>query len=350
MSRSKHLSLSRLQLMMQHHNSPFRIRRLNSCVQTFMGSSPIVTRNSSSSNDTYYDSQSGQHVAIHDESKITVYLRGDYRTTPPSSIFLTAAKELGMAGSIITLPQQTTTRQQEDIGDGNNSSAAKFIESLSSDSADGSNKIFLHLQPTQYYDLVAAKHTATISKIKPNINLCFEYNNDDDYISSNIQSAMNKFDNDGITQTQTSIGIFNTKYLLDEDPISVASQIASIIDTTSEQCGIGSISNILVAPIAGDEEEAYQFTRYDDELVQLCEELSYLDVPGSTIKSRLVVSALSSDQLEECLQMGITKYVIDYHNNNSYDGCDIDSVESRLNMLQDAVEENGKELVLNVRQ
>ena len=72
-------------------------------------------------------------------------------------------------------------------------------------------------------------------------------------------------------------------------------------------------------------------------------------MPGSTIKSRLVVSALSSDQLEECLQIGITKYVIDYHNNNSDDGSDSDSVESRLNMLRDAVEENGKELVLNVR-
>ena len=165
-----------------------------------------------------------------------------------------------MAGSIITLPHQQTTRQQEDIiGDGKNSSAAKFIESLGSDS--GSNKIFLHLQPTQYYDLVAAKEKQ-LSKIKPNINLCFEYNNDGDYISSNIQSAMNKFDN-GIIQTQTSIGIFNPTNLLDEDPISVAAQIASIIDTTSEQCGIGSISNILVAPIAGDELVYYQFT-YDD--------------------------------------------------------------------------------------
>ena len=95
-----HLS-RRLRLMMQHnHNSQFRIWRLNySCVQRFMGS-PIVTRNSSSINDTYYDSQSGQHVAIHDESKITaVYLRGNYRTTSPSSSALTvAAKELGMAG------------------------------------------------------------------------------------------------------------------------------------------------------------------------------------------------------------------------------------------------------------
>ena len=70
--------------------------------------------------------------------------------------------------------------------------------------------------------------------------------------------------------------------------------------------------------------------------------MTYLDVPGSTIKSRLVVSALSGDQLEECLQMGITKYIIDAASDGR------ESVESRLDMLRDVVEENGKELVLDM--
>lgn len=159
-------------------------------------------------------------------------------------------------------------------------------------------------------------------------------NNDGEHISSNVQSAMANFD--GI---QTSIGVFNPSYLLDDDPMLVAAQIASIIDTTSEEFG-GTISNILVAPIT-DNDDALSSSNgtCDDELVQLCEELSYLDVPGSTIKSRLVVSALSSDQLEECLQMGITKYIIDASD-------DSESVESKLAMLRDAVEESGKELIL----
>ena len=263
---------------------------------------------------TYYDSQSGQHVSIHDETKITAYLR---TTGQPE-----AAYEMGMAGSIITLPQQP----QKD------SCMIEVIKSLGSSSSNNNN-IFLHILPSQYYDLVVAKERNDTS-IPSNINLCFEYNsNDGEHISSNVQSAMANFD--GI---QTSIGVFNPSYLLDDDPMLVAAQIASIIDTTSEFGG--TISNILVASIT-DNDDALSSSSgtCDDELVQLCEELSYLDVPGSTIKSRLVVSALSSDQLEECLQMGITKYIIDASDDSEH-------VESKLAMLRDAVEESGKELIL----
>ena len=269
----------------------------------------------SSGSTTYYDSQSGQHVSIHDETKITAYLR---TTGQPE-----AAYEMGMAGSIITLPQQP----QKD------SCMIEVIKSLGSSSSNNNNNIFLHILPSQYYDLVVAKEGNDTS-IPSNINLCFEYNNDGEYISSNVQSAMANFD--GI---QTSIGVFNPSYLLDDDPMLVAAQIASIIDTTSEEFG-GTISNILVAPIT-DNDDALSSSSgtFDDELVQLCEELSYLDVPGSTIKSRLVVSALSSDQLEECLQMGITKFIIDASD-------DSENVESKLAMLRDVVEESGKELIL----
>ena len=288
---------------------------ISNCIQRLMFSS----------GSTYYDSQSGQHVSIHDETKITAYLRKDNRTMTDdqSSAIWETAKEMGMAGSIITLPQQL----QDDR------CIAEVIKSLGNSS---NNHIFFHIPPSQYYDLVVAKekqqlHNDTI--IPQNINLCFEYNsNDGEHISSNVQSAMANFD--GI---QTSIGIFNSKYLLDDDPMLVAAKIASTIDTTSEFGG--TISNILVAPITDSDDALGKSGACDDELVQLCEELSYLDVPGSTIKSRLVVSALSSDQLEECLQMGITKYIIDADD-------DCESAESRLDMLRDAVEENGKELIL----
>ena len=61
----------------------------------------------------------------------------------------------------MTLPQQTTC-QQEDINDGKNSSAAKFIESLSfSSGSDDSNKLFLHLQPTQYYAYASCRQRET---------------------------------------------------------------------------------------------------------------------------------------------------------------------------------------------
>lgn len=310
---------------MLHRNARKCNRMINSCIQRFKFSTDASTT-------TYYDSQSGQHVAIHDERKITAYLRNADRTgaaalsSSSSCAILKAAKEMGMAGSVISLPQQV--QRQDDSG------MVGFIEALGSSS--NSSSVFLHISPSQYHDLVVTKEKQHRNNtiIHSNINLCFEYNNDGEHIANNVQSAMTNFEG-----VQTSIGIFHPKYLLDDEPMLVAAQVASLIDTTFEFGG--AISNILVAPIMMDNDDDTTLTSYDDELVQLCEELSYLDVPGSTIKSRLVVPTVSGDQLEECLQMGITKYIIDA---SSSDG----SVESRLDVLRDAVEESGKELILNV--
>ena len=322
--------------MMIHRNAQRSRRMMNSCIQQrFVFRSSTDNRSRRASTTTYYDSQSGQHVSIHDESKITAYLRNVDRTvttTTGAAALSSSAKEMGMAGSVISLPQQLQLQQDGGM--------VGFMESLGS-----SSSIFLHILPSQYYDLVVTKekhhHRNNDTIIPSNINLCFEYNNDNgEHISSNVQSAMTNFD--GI---QTSIGIFHPKYLLDDDPMLVAAQVANLIDTTFEFGG--TISNILVAPIMimDDNDDTTTLTSYDDELVQLCEELSYLDVPGSTIKSRLVVPSVSGDQLEECLQMGITKYIIDASDD---DGTGRESVEGRLNVLRDAVEENGKELILDI--
>ena len=311
---------------MMHPTAPSSRRMITSCIIQRFKSTTTVNR-SGSTTATYYDSQSGQHVAIHDESKITAYLRTKAGAASSSfAAVLKTAKEMGLAGSIIALPHQ---QLQQDV------ELAGIIQSLDNSSGSSNNDIFLHMQPSQYNDLVASKEKQLL--IPSNINLCFEYNNNDgEYISSNVQSAMTNFE--GI---QTSIGIFNPTHLLDDDPMLVAAKVASIIDITSEFGG--TISNILVAPIIDNDDDALvgNSGTCDDELVQLCEELSYLDVPGSTIKSRLVVSSLSGDQLEECLQMGITKYIIDASDDGG-------RVERRLDMLRDVVEENGKELVLDI--
>jgi len=318
---------------MMHPTAPSSRRIITSCIIQRFKSTTTVNR-SGSTTATYYDSQSGQHVAIHDESKITAYLRTKAGAASSSfAAVLKTAKEIGLAGSIITLPPQHQLQQDGEL--------AGIIKSLGNNISSSNNDIFLHMQPSQYNDLVASKEKQQLcndSIIPPNINLCFEYNNNDgEYISSNVQSAMTNFE--GI---QTSIGIFNPTHLLDDDPMLVAAKVASIIDITSEFGG--TISNILVAPIIDNDDAIVgnSGTCCDDELVQLCEELSYLDVPGSTIKSRLVVSSLSGDQLEECLQMGVSKYIIDAA---SDDG---EIVERRLGMLRDVVEENGKELVLDM--
>ena len=79
-----------------------------------------------------------------------------------------------------------------------------------------------------------------------------------------------------------------------------------------------------------------------DSIVTLCKELSYLDIPGSTMKSRLVVdidlifgkNASGSCEeetmvIEECLMMGTNKFVIQ---------------EERLKLFREILLRHGKSL------
>ena len=256
------------------------------------------------------------------------------------SAMLQSAKDMGMAGSIISLPPQQiqledrakppTIEWKQQIMSSSYDTLSDYIDSI------GCNNVFLHLPPHRH-DLLFAneksneeeEESITIT-IPSNINLCFEYGgNDDDELSNNIQRTLDNYDD---IQTQ-SLAIFDPVYMTHEDPLFVAAQIANIIDTTSESFGIErTISNILVDPFVYVEDD------FDvaDELVQLCEELCYLDVPGSTIKSRLAVAIASKDQVDECLQMGITKYIVGYN----------DEKGTALEMLKNAVEDTGKELII----
>ncbi|KAL7510850.1 hypothetical protein ACHAXN_007756 [Cyclotella atomus] len=100
---------------------------------------------------------------------------------------------------------------------------------------------------------------------------------------------------------RTSIGIFDED-CYSQDPIMVASEIANIIDTT------GACSYALLSPDDSVD---------PDDLRSLCEELSYLDVPGPTVKSRLLVKAINEEQVEECLNMGINKFLLTDDNGTS---------------------------------
>ena len=294
--------------------------------------------------DTYYDSQSGQHVAIHDENKVSVYLRGNDLSATMQT--MQTAKDMGMAGSILSLPPQqiqledrakppTIEWKQQMQQMSSNDSLTDYIKSI------GSNNVFLHLPPHHHHGLIftneksneAKEESSTTMTIPSNINLCFEYygGKDDDELSNNIQRTLGNYDD----IRTLSLAIFDPWYITEEDPLFVAAQIANIIDITSESFGIDkTISNILVDPFVYVKEDDFDAA---DELVRLCEELCYLDVPGSTIKSRLAVAVASTDQVEECLHMGIAKYIVSYN----------DEEEGRaLEMLKNVVEDTGKELII----
>ena len=134
---------------------------------------------------------------------------------------------------------------------------------------------------------------------------------------------------------------------MNEDPISVSASIANIIDCTSvsdenKNETAPYISNILIAP-PSDTNDNTTINCNADNLVRLCEELSYLDVPGPTIKSRLIVSTLNNEEvIEECLQIGINKYILDISDDDMNDN----ELDDRLRCLRKVVEEEGKELIV----
>jgi len=114
-----------------------------------------------------------------------------------------------------------------------------------------------------------------------------------------------------------------------DDPIMVANGVATLIDET----GFGDLvwlrtkSSLSPSSSSSSLQLSLQHQKGDaansENIIALFEELSYLDLPGQTMKSRLVVDMTSDDFdnsdtdeivdeeiLEECLAMGINKFVI----------------------------------------
>ena len=299
-----------LSRLIQHHNHHHHAQK--SCDTTIHLRRWISRKNTSN---TYYDSQSGQHVPIHNENEVSVYLRGIGDCSTQQVIEMT--KQYGCSGSILTLEQEMND-----------------MPSISSN-----DNIYLHIKPELYLN------NHQLGERKGSYNLCYEYEvgNDDDMMSTIKHMATD-------IQQDVSIGIFDSNIIMDEDPISVAANIANIIDCTSvsdENETAPYISNILIAPPTTTSTDNNTTTTIEccpDNLVHLCEELSYLDVPGPTIKSRLIVSTLNNNEeiIEECLQIGINKYILDISDDNMNDDLD-----DRLRGLKKVVEEEGKELILS---
>jgi len=273
-----------------------------------------------SSDTYYYDSQSGQHVPMYDESKVFAYLRSSIEYTAAiqggdATIkeLMNAHKTLGLAGSVLNFSHKD--------GGTNGSESLSLLQKLSNinehlaitrDEKQESN-VFIRM--SEAHQLTATQQLPTFT-LPSNFNICYEYSDNATRVTTIT----------GHASLRSSIGIFDPKYFLYRDPISIASGVANIIDATVSKGS--SIRNILLDPPLPDDTECC-----DDELVRLSEELSYLDVTGPTIKSRLIVAAHSTDCVEECLNIEISKFIVtDKH---------------ALHILRESVVEAGKQLILN---
>jgi hypothetical protein len=205
---------------------------------------------------TYYDSQSGMHVAVHKEGEVTAYC--SWESEWDKSKLEMLAKR-GVAGVLIG-PESFDLSEILQLPD----SFTMFLPKT--------------LLPPEW----------PLSKLT-NRNVTVVFPLDD---CNRMTTEMTPYMDQSIS---TAV---HCEHDDNQDVILVANQVGQLLDD------IGGGNNVIVSG--------------ENDLVELCEELCYLDLVGPTMKSRLVVEAVSQDTrednhfeiVEECLRMGINKFVV----------------------------------------
>jgi hypothetical protein len=283
-----------------------------------------AVRNLSGSSVTYYDSQSGMEVPVNNEDEISVFFDhrnggGSPDTNTNTTMTLEQIQEAGFQG-VLWPPPTLATETTPSTSVAANNGFTLFI-----DSESDLEKIQLDLD---------------------HVNLVFEYMDDDDSNSnSNSTSTSPSLQKrlaahvDHGTNTKTTIGLFDACYY-QRDPILVASGVATLIDKTGggDFIWVQPSNNYKNEDNEGGEGEGEG--EEDDSIIDLCQQLSYLDVAGPTIKSRLIVTAQSEYQVEECLNIGVNKFVFQHHDQHRI------TSPNGVKWFGDMVEEQGKQIKL----
>ncbi|MGK3760894.1 MAG: hypothetical protein ACI8RD_013212 [Bacillariaceae sp.] len=284
---------------------------------------------------TYYDSQSGLHLPIHNQQEIRLFL--DVNNSSDTSTNIP-----------FVIPHQLNKHRDE---------ADEMSDKLKQLTGMGIHGVILppFKFPRDY------RNFQTLVSIAPP-NFYFLCSTDDDggailkardYSSSTNLSKVFQYDNnDENTSLRNSIGnglhttLSITKDIYAGDinggdnvvePITLANNIASMIDAVG---GCDFIWLSSKTSIKNDETTVISETTTPssssttalvaDNMIQICEELIYLDVAGATIKSRLLVDSLNEDIVEDTMFAGVNSYVIDN--------------EEQVDMIENVAKEQGKSI------
>jgi hypothetical protein len=199
---------------------------------------------------TYYDSQSGMHVSVHNQNEVSVFCHAN------NALEMDSLQRAGMNGAILS---------SDVLIPWNAPGFLLFTQSLPP------------YPPGQWNLLVDyCEESANAGDLSDRLS---------HYVSNDIK---------------TTISLLDTINYV-RDPIEVSSEVASLIDQTAG-------GNFILVGGSSDV----------DDIVALCEELVYLDVPGPTIKSRLIVDLtdaveINTELMEETISMGVNKFVIQEH-------------------------------------
>jgi hypothetical protein len=244
-----------------------------SCCLYYSSSTP----SSLSKTETYYDSQSGLHLPVHNEQEIQIFLNISRNSVDGFSV-----------------PQHLYKSKEEayEMKDQLRSLTVQGIHGLILPPfqfpRDSRNKTALSsIVPPGFFVLYSQEeHFAQKSTNNDNCSLVLSYGNDDNW-KERLENSVK----DG---KHTTLQISEEDYQ-DQDAIAVANDVASVIDGIGGGCDF-----IWLSSSSSDE---------SDKVVEICEELVYLDVAGPTIKSRMLIESLDEDVLEDCMFAGVNKFV-----------------------------------------
>lgn len=170
----------------------------------------------------------------------------------------------------------------------------------------------LNIVPNNEGFLVFAPPLQKNDNVNPNVVVVLSHHDD------TLADRLNEYKQHTVP---TCITLKNDESGGGSEPFELANQIADVMDESGGGNFV-SVSSLL--------------SQDEDYVVQLCEELSYLDVPGPTMKSRLILDsseadAANEDLVDEVMMMGVNKFVV--------------SDEQQHECIQSVANEQGKQLV-----
>jgi hypothetical protein len=328
-------SSSRLRLALSTSSkSLYRILHLSKYNSVAGVHSPHPTRNYTTSKclsttTTYYDSQSGLHLPIHNQQEIRLFLDVNYssNTSIPFEIPQQLSKHRDEADEMSDKLKQLTGMGIHGV----------ILPPFKFPRDYRNFQTLVSIAPPNFYFICSTDDDGAILKAQDyssstNLSKVFQYNNNNNSDKDDENRSHDSFRNSIENGLHTTLSITKDIYVGDTsgdnvvEPITLANNIASMIDAVGGCNFIWLSSKISIKDDDDNNDECSKeettivsettipsspTTLVADTMIQICEELIYLDVAGATIKSRLLVDSLNEDIIEDTMFAGVNSYVID---------------------------------------
>lgn len=279
---------------------------------------------SSSPSSSYYDSQSATRVPVHDVREISILLdatmsrRRDDGTDGDAPSFVVPAHLYKGDPSSADVPERLAGLRSAGV-------RGILLPPLSFPRDVRNLRTLRDVSPSEDFLLFAAANDATSAspalRHSENVSMILNF---DAERPANWMGAkeLQRINGEVGTRVSTTISLSNVGKE-EQNPITIANQVASWIDATQG-------GDFIWVPSSSGNLEA---------LERLCGELAYLDLVGKTVASRLIIgggggggsSAVCEDLVEETMFSGVNKFAV--------------SKEEDISLIAEIAESQGKSII-----